>query len=205
MTYSLCKNVSFGLKFYACIVFKKSLKSCVHSLGVLFHPARRFIPQYALAPADCTAPCSMVLGSFQQGRNSQAKPTTEAFLGFTALVLSLELTFFIIRRMIISPPVFVSVQMSFVVAYKWMKPFLLLAAATVFTSLPPLIELDAEISLSRMSTTFFSVIAVPSIKNFIHPLIVLTLSDFTSSAEHKRKKPLPVLFLFFKCRNSSDM
>lgn len=147
----------------------------------------------------------MSQGSCQQGRSSQAKPTTETFLDFTALMLSLELTFFITRRKIISPPVFVSIQMSLVVAYKWMKPFLLLAATTIFTSLPPLIELDAEISLSRMSTTFFSVIAVPSIKNFIHHLIVLTLSDFTSSAERKRKKPLPVLFLFFKCRNSSNM
>ena len=95
--------------------------------------------------------------------------------------------------------------MSFVVAYKCMKPFLLLAATAIFTSVPPLIALDAEISLNRMSTTFFSVTAVPSIKNFIHHLIVLTLSDFTSSAEHKRKKPLPVLSLFFKCRNSSNI
>lgn len=38
-----------------------------------------------------------------------------------------------------------------------------------------------------MGTTFFSVTAVSSIKNFICDLIVLTLSDITSSAKHKRK------------------
>lgn len=102
-------------------------------------------------------------------------------------MLSLELTF-IIRRKMIPLLVFVSIQMSFVVAYKCMKPFLLLAATTIFTSVPPLIALDAEISLNLMSTWFFSVTAVPSIKNFIHHLILLTLSDFTSLAEHKRKK-----------------
>lgn len=51
-----------------------------------------------------------------------------------------------------------------------------------------LIALDAEIYLNGMSTTFFSVTEVPSIKNFIHHLIVLTLADFNSSAELKRKR-----------------
>lgn len=59
---------------------------------------------------------------------------------------------------------------------KRMRP-LLLAATTKFTSVPPLIALDAEIYLSGKSTTFFSVTEVPSIKNFIHHLIVLTLTD----------------------------
>lgn len=66
--------------------------------------------------------------------------------------------------------------------------FFLLPTTPVFTSVPPLIALDAEISLNRMSTTFFSVTAAPSIKSFIRHLIVLTLSDFTRSAEHRKKK-----------------
>lgn len=53
---------------------------------------------------------------------------------------------------------------------------------------PPLIALDAEISLNRMSTTFFSVTAVSSIKDFFRHLIVLTLSDFIRSAEHRKQK-----------------
>lgn len=70
-----------------------------------------------------------------------------------------------------------------------MKPFLFLLPTTpIFMSVPPLIALDAEISLNRMSTTFFSVTAVSSIKDFFRHLIVLTLSDFIRSAEHRKQK-----------------
>lgn len=131
----------------------------------------------------------------QQGRqaNSRKIPPKEHLrisqLWHSLWMLSLELTFFIKRRKMIPLPVFVSIQMSFIEVYRCMKPFLFLIPATpIFTSVPPLIALDAEISLNRMSTTFFSVTAVPSIKNFIRHLIVLTLSDFTSSAEHRKKK-----------------
>lgn len=130
----------------------------------------------------------------QQGRqaNSRTIPPKEhsriSQLWHSQWILSLELTF-LRRRKMISLPVFVSIQVSFIEVHRCMKPFLfLLPTIPIFTSVPPLIALDAEISLNRMSTTFFSVTTVPSIKNFICHLIVLTLSDFTSTAEHRRKK-----------------